>query len=101
MSIFEIRVLPPMAIARFGSSPTPLEAYELKVPEDDPLGFRQIFPSTTLEIDPETGEVVRAYIPERIRFRDGDKIRPVAPFLELFVRTSEDVIEPLTLDLLA
>ncbi|MFZ0272625.1 MAG: hypothetical protein WB524_02405 [Acidobacteriaceae bacterium] len=101
MPILEIRLLPPMAIARFGSSQTPLEAYELKVPEDDPLGFRQICPSTTLEIDPDTGEVSRAYIPERIKFRDGDKIRPVAPFLEVFARTSEDVIEPLTLDLLA
>ena len=41
-----------------------------------------------------------AYTPDTIRFRDGDKIRPVAPFLEVFARTGADVLEPLTVDLL-
>jgi hypothetical protein len=100
MSIQELRILPPFAIGRFGSSPTPLEAYELKVREDDPLGFRKICPAETLEISPGSGAVKRCYTPERIRFRDGDLIRPVAPFLEVFAKTSADTWKPLTLDLL-
>ena len=101
MSIQELRILPPFAIGRFGSSLTPLEAYELRIREDDPLGFRKICPAETLEIDPASGAVKRSYKPERIRFRDGDRIRPVAPFLEVFAITSTDSLEPLTLDLLA
>jgi len=100
MPILELRILPPMAIGRFGSSPIPLESYELKVADNDPLGFRRICPRETLEIDPASGQVARAYVPKQIRFRDQRGIRPVAPFLELFARTSEDELEPLTLDLL-
>src|SRR5579862_5022519 len=101
MPILELRILPPMAIARFGSSPIPLESYELKVADDDPLGFRRICPTETLEIDPVSGHVARVYTPKQIRFKDEHGIRPVAPFLELFARTSEDELEPLTLDLLS
>lgn len=101
MSIRELRILPPLAIARFGSSATPLEAYELKICDNDPLGFRQICPALTLEIDPVSGAVKQAYTPKRIRFRDGEHIRPVAPFLEVFAKTGNDTLEPLTIDLLA
>jgi hypothetical protein len=101
MSIQALRILPPLAIGRFGSSPHPLEAYELKIRDDDPLGFRQICPEETLEIDPASGAVKWAYTPERIRFRDGEHIRPVAPFLEVFADTGKDTLEPLTADLLA
>ncbi len=100
MPITDLRLLPPLAIARFGSSPTPLEAFELAVREGDPLGFRKVVPQDTLEIDPATGTVARQYTPDRIRFRDGDQIRPVAPFLEVFAQTAQDTLEPLTLDLL-
>jgi hypothetical protein len=100
MPILDLRILPPLAIARFGSSATPLEAYELAVEESDPLGFRRIIPRETLEIDEASGAVARQYTPERIRFRDGEHIRPVAPFLEVYAQTSHDVLEPLTLDLL-
>jgi hypothetical protein len=101
MPILEIRILPPFAIGRFGSSPHPLEAYELDLPADEPLGFRRITPKETLEIDPVSGAVSGIAKPERIRFKDPDgRIRPVAPFLELFARTSEDTLEPLTLKLL-
>ena len=97
MSILELRILPPLAIARLGSSPEPLENYDLVV--EDPLGYRGIRPCETLRVDPATGEL-EAYTPDTIRFRDGDKIRPVAPFLEVFARTGADVLEPLTVDLL-
>jgi hypothetical protein len=98
MTILEIRILPPLAISRLGSSSEPLENYELVV--DEPLGHRKIVPAETLRVDPTTGEISEAYTPKEIRFRDGDRIRPVAPFLEVFARTSADTLEPLTVDLL-
>jgi hypothetical protein len=82
MKILELRILPPLAVARLGASETPLECYSLEPDESDPLGFRRIVPEETLELDPEGMEIVRAYVPDEIRFRDGDRIRPVAPFLE-------------------
>jgi hypothetical protein len=99
MSILELKVLPPLAIARLGSSPQPLENYQLEVPEDG-LDFRRIVPAETLYVDPDSGEIAEARTPEVIRFRDGDRIRPVAPFLEVFARTGPDRLEPLTIDLL-
>jgi hypothetical protein len=98
MSILEIRILPPLAVARLGSSAEPLENYELVV--DEPLGHRKIVPSETLKVDRATGAIAEAYTPHEIVFRDGDRIRPVAPFLEVFARTAPDVLEPLTVELL-
>ena len=100
MSILELRILPPLAIARLGSSSEPLENYELVI--NDPLGRRVIEPAETLRVDPASGEVIEAYRPERpVRFRDGVHIRPVAPFLEVFARTDAETLAPLTIDLLA
>ncbi|MCW1410820.1 MULTISPECIES: hypothetical protein [Rhizobium] len=101
MTILELRILPPLAVARLGASDTPLASYRLDVDQNARLGYRTIVPDETLEVDIETGEIVKAFTPARIKFRDGDKIRPVAPFLEVFARTSPDVLEPLTLQLLA
>jgi hypothetical protein len=98
MSILEIRILPPLAVARLGSSAEPLENYELVV--DQPLDHRRIVPSETLKVDGATGEITEAYTPREILFRDGDRIRPVAPFLEVFARTAPNALEPLTVDLL-
>ena len=100
MKILELRILPPLAVARLGASETPLECYSLEPDESDPLGFRRIVPEETLELDPEGMEIVRAYVPDEIRFRDGDRIRPVAPFLELWARTADDVLEPVTAGML-
>lgn len=100
MSLSELRILPPLAIGRFGSSSQPLEAYELLISKTEPLGHRSIVPCETLEVDSATGAIARVYVPPNIRFKDGDRIRPVAPFLEVFART-DGLLEPLTLDLLA
>src|SRR6266478_6545790 len=101
MAIVELRILPPFAIARFGSSPIPLEAYELRRSDDDPLGYREIKPVETLEVDEATGAIARNYVPDRIRFKDEQsRIRPVAPFLEVFAVTSDGALQPLTLHLL-
>ena len=99
MSLLELRILPPLVIGRLGSSPNPLENYNLELPKNG-LDFRQIVPAETLCVDPVSGEITETRIPDCVRFRDGDHIRPVAPFLEVFVRTSDDTFEPLTIDLL-
>ena len=99
MSILELRILPPLAIARLGSSPNPLENFQLKE-TDGGLGFRQMVPAETLYVNDETGEIERAYTADKIVFKDAHGIRPVAPFLEVYARTSADTLEPLTSDLL-
>lgn len=102
MAILSLRILPPYAVARFGSSQTPLEAYSLVINPAQPLDFRTIKGEETLVVDEASGAISRSYVPEgEIVFKDGKAIRPVAPFLEVFAQTSEDVLEPLTTDLLA
>ncbi|MBR0773985.1 hypothetical protein JQ543_21640 [Bradyrhizobium diazoefficiens] len=100
MSITEIRILPPFAIARLGASETPLENYDLVLDDNDALGFRKITGAETFRVDRATGEIKGTYTPDRVKFRDGGAIRPVAPFLEVFARTGDDALEPLTLALL-
>jgi hypothetical protein len=102
MSILELRILPLIAIGRQGSSSTPLEVFELLIPEERPLDRRHIVPRDTFLVDPITGKLSK-YLPERIRFKDPDqRIRPVAPFLEVFavIYDQLDELVPLTLDLL-
>ena len=96
----EVRILPPLAIARFGSSPEPMDNYELRVPAGDFTGFRELVPAETLAVDRESGEVVAAATPARVAFRDeAGNIRPVAPFFEVWARFTEDgPLEPLTRD---
>jgi hypothetical protein len=101
MPILGLRILPPLAIARFGSSPYPLDAFTIEVSPQAPLGYREIVPAETLEIDASSGAVRRKHTPNNIRFRDDeDRIRPVAPFLEVYAQTSAEALEPLTLELL-
>jgi hypothetical protein len=105
--IKQIRILPPIVIARFGSSPTPMENYDLQLPLDDKgkptTGFREIVPAQTLVIDPDDGSVAESFIPSEIRFRDAEgRIKPVSPFLEVWVQFEEsDDLVPLTADHLA
>jgi len=74
---------PPMAIARVGGSSIPLESYTWR---EDPscygAGKTVVEPCTSLEVQAD-GSVI-PYLPSFIRFKDGDRIRPVAPFLELW-----------------
>jgi hypothetical protein len=101
MAIQQLRILPPIAIGRLGSAPTPLEAFELQFSEVRPLDFRRIVPRETLQIDPESGAIAGSYVPESIRFKEEDgRIRPVAPFLEVFALIETGNLVPLTLDLL-
>lgn len=103
--ILDIRIFPPIAIARFGSSETPLEAYRVEINTENPLDFRTIVPEANYVIDAQ-GNISIAPATEAIQFKtskaDKRAIKPVSPFLELFVRTTADEnnFVPLTTDLL-
>lgn len=112
MTIHELLILPPFAIGRLGSAEEPLANYTIEENADQPLAFRRIVGAETLIVDEVSGEIVKTRVPteEEIysegffkEFPEGEspRIRPVAPFLEVFARTGTDRIEPLTLELLA
>jgi hypothetical protein len=102
VTIKELRILPPLAIARLGAAPEPLDNYELEVPPEDPLGFRHLRGAPTFRVDPETGSISEVFVPREIAFKSPEgKIRPVAPFLEVWAVTDKDSMVPLTVELLA
>src|ERR1044072_7986769 len=93
MKITALRILPPVAIGRLGSSTEPVAAYDLAIPENKPVGFRDIVPLETLTIDKETGTIT-SDTPVEIIFKDAHTlpakdgtIRPGAPFLGRLPRT--------------
>ncbi|HEX8737648.1 MAG TPA: hypothetical protein VF721_20115 [Pyrinomonadaceae bacterium] len=98
--IAELRILPPFAIARLGSSAEPMDNYDLII--TDPIGVRQIVPAETFLVDKKTGEITAA-TPEKVNFRDGaGNIRPIAPFLEVWARfDGDDELVPLTANILS
>ena len=109
MSVAQIRDIfidPPLAVARLGGSTTPVAAYEWAQSDDPHVeGETSVKPAWTLNVL-ANGRVSPAR-PARITFRDGDLIRPVAPFLEVWAVTGDDddvatwKEEPLTPALLA
>ncbi|WP_163996281.1 hypothetical protein [Pyxidicoccus caerfyrddinensis] len=102
MTIKELRILPPLAIARLGEAPDPLDNYELEVPDGDPLGYRRLRAAPTFRVDPATGAISEAFLPTEIAFKSPEgHIRPVAPFLEVWAVTDKDSLVPLTVALLA
>jgi hypothetical protein len=100
MTIRALRILPPFAIGRLGSAPEPLDNYTIEDDPDHPLGFRRIKGAPTLIVDEATGEIRESRVVPNPDFKQGERIRPVAPFLEVFALTDDDVLKPLTLDLL-
>lgn len=88
-TIRNIYFRPPLAIARLGGSSRPLDNFEYR---DDPTihgaARTVIEPPVTLEVI-EDGSL-RPYRPSSIQFRDGDLLRPIAPFFELWA-TIQDV----------
>ncbi|MFZ3318589.1 hypothetical protein, partial [Mycobacterium sp.] len=104
-SIVGIEFQPPLAIGRLGGAPTPMDNY---VWREDP----GIHGSARTVIDPalsfevlDDGSLV-PFTPTAIRFRDGDKLRPVAPFFELWAHVitggdgQQEQLVPLTHELL-
>jgi hypothetical protein len=98
--IKEIRILPALAVGRFGSSPEPMDNYEAQIDENDLTGFKKLVPAETLIVNRDTGEITGSITPAApVKFRDGNgHVRPVAPFFEVWARfTDEGSLEPLTL----
>lgn len=101
--IKEIRLLPSLAIARFGSSPEPMDNYDVVLPPHDPgngqsgTGFRSLVPAPTLIVVDE--RITQESTPDRVRFRDAQgRVKPTAPFLEIWARFEDNGnLEPLTL----
>ncbi|HZZ22846.1 MAG TPA: hypothetical protein VFE60_09840 [Roseiarcus sp.] len=104
-TIRSLRILPPFAIARLGSADAPMDNYTIemgvKLDEDKPLGYRTLKPLPTLIVDEQTGAIKdEAPTPKLLEFIHDGKIRPVAPFLEVFAVLDNGEFAPLTLDLL-
>lgn len=108
MQISALRILPPIAIGRLGSSSLPMDAFSLDVDPKNPLDFREITVEESYKVDPTTG-IMTKYTPEKVVFKDAmdldvknGTVRPVAPFLEVFAITSDqpDQLVPLTMDIL-
>jgi hypothetical protein len=100
--ISELRILPPLSIARLGAASTPMDNYDVIVDPQDPLGYRALRPAETFKVDTKSGEITSTFVPPRLAFTEDRKARPVAPFLEVWAVTdeNEDVLEPLTLSML-
>lgn len=102
MSIRALRILPPLAFGRLGSASEPLDNFTMVESAEHPLHYRRIVPQETLRVDAATGEIAGSHTPATIAFKDGERIRPVAPFLEVFARVDRSTTwQPLTVDLLA
>ena len=103
-SILEVFFLPPMAVARLGSGATPLASFSwAQANTRHDANETIIEPALSLRVEPDGS--VTPYLPDAIEFKDDDgKIRPVAPFFELWAKVQSgdggisDV--PVTLDLL-
>ena len=100
MTIEELRILPPLAIGRLGAASTPMDNYDVEVDPERPLAHRRLVPATTLEVDPDSGAIARAFVPDELRFKQDGVVRPVAPFLEVWALTEGGALEPLTAELL-
>jgi hypothetical protein len=91
----EIFFLPPMAVARLGGSSIPLASFTwAEDPSLQGAGLTVISPATSLEVLADGS--IRPFLPAFIQFRDGKLLRPVAPFIELWVRSGGQE-QPLTL----
>lgn len=103
MTIRALRILPPLAIGRLGSATAPLDNFTMVASEEHPLDYRSVIPQETLIVDEQTGAISGTRTPETMVFKDGEgRIRPVAPFLEVFALVEGAAAwQPLTLDLLA
>lgn len=87
---------PPMAIARVGRSPEPMDAYRWEIDENPHRGVQtRIVPAPSLHLESVSGDghwphrlVVAT--PDRITFKDRKgRVRPVAPFFELWARVQD------------
>jgi hypothetical protein len=83
--VVEMYFMPPNAVARVGGSDNPLEAFEWAT-DVSTHGAHQTIIKPAVTLDVAADGSLRPYIPNVIRFRDGDQLRPAAPFFELWLR---------------
>lgn len=90
---------PPLAIARLGGSDKPLDNFVWDSDKSIHGGNRTVIrPTTSLRVI-EDGSL-RPYLPNVIQFRDGNLLRPVAPFFELWAAvTGKDGLEYVPINL--
>ena len=91
-----LRILPPLAIGRLGSADEPLDNYTISVDDQATLGFRRSFRQRHFSSTLSPGEISEGRAAENMTFTSDGKIRPVAPFLEVFAVTEDDSLVPLT-----
>jgi hypothetical protein len=95
MLIKEIYFLPPLAIARLGGSDTPLDCFVWNTDQSMHGGNRTVIePAVSLRV--MANGSVRPFVPNVIQFRDGELLRPVAPFFELWAKLEDGSCRPLT-----
>ncbi|MFZ6780177.1 hypothetical protein ACO0LD_25370 [Undibacterium sp. Ji83W] len=83
-----IFINPPMAIARLGGSSTPQEAFQwIQNPAPRANAETVIAPDWSLRILPDSS--VEPFMPTELSLRDGELIRPVAPFFEIWAKMGE------------
>ena len=83
-----IFVTPGLAFSRLGGSSTPQCAYDwvdTRAPRSD--GETTVAPTWTLAVQPDGS--LQPFMPDAVAFRDGDLIRPVAPFYEIWARVGD------------
>lgn len=91
--IQSIFVDPPIAVARLGASPAPQDAYEW-AQSDNPRteGETVVVPTWSLNVLPDGS--VEPIMPVDVKLRDGDQIRPVCPFFEVWAMVSALPTDP-------
>ena len=106
-AIKQLKILPPFAIGRLGSADEPMDNYTIELLDKrrpvtpEPLGYRKLKPLETLIVGERSGEIEGVRTPTLpLQFKVNGRIRPVAPFLEVFALTDDGELQPLTVDLL-
>ena len=105
MPIQAILCNPPICVARVGDSTVPMDAFSWFAGGDPHvIGETQIKPEWTLDVQSDGSVVPR--MPDRFTLKDEGKIRPIAPFIEIWCDVGDDGDEanwtrqPLTTSLL-
>jgi hypothetical protein len=79
---------PPIAIARLGGSSAPMDAYEWEQSVNPRTeGETVVVPAWSLNVLADGS--VEPLMPADIKLRDGDRVRPVCPFFEVWAMVSE------------
>lgn len=93
MPIQSIFITPGFAVARLGSATAPVDNYQWADAEEPRYdGETTVVPTWSLVVQPDGS--VTPHLPDSITFRDGDSIRPVAPFFEVWARVGTAGSDP-------